>query len=131
MTFSRDLHYRIGLSVRFSFTIVRLQASILCVQVPQSVLSHPLPPETKKLETMAIGDNYLQKACFAVAIVGVAVAILATALRFVATKRSARQVGWEDWFAVLATLFYIFYVVPFFYCKFISHYIAILSQQYH
>ncbi|KAL1856540.1 hypothetical protein Daus18300_010697, partial [Diaporthe australafricana] len=62
-----------------------------------------------------IWDNNLQTTCFVVGIVGVAVAILAPALRFVATKRSARKPGWEDWFAVLATLFYIFYVVPFLY----------------
>lgn len=80
---------------------------------------------------MAIGDNYLQRTFFAVAIVGVTVAILATGLRFVATKRSARQVGWEDWFAVLATLFYIFYVVPFLYSKSISHHLVMLTQQHH
>lgn len=71
-----------------------------------------------------IWDNYLERTCFVVGIVGVAVAILATALRFVATKRAGRKPGWEDWFAVLATLFYIFYVVPFLYSKFTSIYLV-------
>lgn len=64
-----------------------------------------------------IADNYLQRACFVVAIVGAAAAILATALRFVAARRSSRKPGWEDYFAVMATLFFIFYVVPFFYSE--------------
>lgn len=66
-----------------------------------------------------------------VGIVGVAVAILATALRFVATKRAGRKPGWEDWFAVLATLFYIFYVVPFLYSKLTSIYLVkLLHHRY-
>lgn len=64
-----------------------------------------------------IADGYLNRACFAVSVTGVTLAILATALRFVATKRSGRRPGWEDWFTVLATFFYILYVVPFLYCK--------------
>lgn len=63
-----------------------------------------------------------------VGIVGVAVAILAIALRFVATNRTGRKPGWEDWFAVLATLFYIFYVVPFLYSRFNSVYLVKLPH---
>lgn len=59
-----------------------------------------------------IADEPLQRTAFIVAIVGTALAILATVLRFIATKRSARKYGWEDWFAVLATFFFIAYVVP-------------------
>ena len=39
------------------------------------------------------------------------ICILATLLRFVATKRSGRTVGWEDWWALLALIFFIPYVV--------------------
>lgn len=59
-----------------------------------------------------IANEPLQKATFIVAIVGTALSILATVLRFIATKRAARKPSWEDWFAVLATFFFIAYVVP-------------------
>ncbi|KAL1858094.1 hypothetical protein Daus18300_010095 [Diaporthe australafricana] len=59
-----------------------------------------------------IANEPLQKATFIVAILGTALSILATVLRFIATKRAARKLSWEDWFAVLATLFFIAYVVP-------------------
>ncbi|KUI62479.1 hypothetical protein VP1G_09594 [Cytospora mali] len=52
-------------------------------------------------------------------LVGVTVAILATILRFVATKRAARKPSWEDWCAVLTTFFFTIYVVPFLYNEFL------------
>lgn len=64
-----------------------------------------------------IANDSLQETAFIVAIVGVALAILALVLRFVATKSVARRLGWEDWFAVLATFFLIAYVAPFLYRK--------------
>lgn len=113
-------------------TLLSLGHPILSLSVSKLVLCPNflaysfLPPERRILLTMwlHVWDNSLQRACFVVGVVGVAVAILATALRFVATKRSARKPDWEDWFAVLATIFYIFYVVPFLYSKFASICIA-------
>ncbi|TVY48033.1 Satratoxin biosynthesis SC1 cluster protein [Lachnellula occidentalis] len=62
-----------------------------------------------------IAHDSLQETAFIVAVVGVSLSIIATSLRFVATKRSGRKPSWEDWFAVLATVFFIFYVVPLLY----------------
>lgn len=62
-----------------------------------------------------IADSSLQETAFIVAVVGVSLAILATILRFVATRLARRKPSWEDWCAVLATFFYIAYVVPFLY----------------
>jgi len=56
-----------------------------------------------------------------VAVVCVALALTALVLRFVATTRVARRVGWEDWFAVLATVFFIAYAVPFLYLLVVSN----------
>jgi hypothetical protein len=67
-----------------------------------------------------IHNSSLQEAAFIVAIVGITTAILATILRFIATRYADRKLGWEDWFAVLATFFYIAYVVPFLYSEQIS-----------
>lgn len=67
-----------------------------------------------------IANDYLQETAFVVAVVGVALAILATVLRFVATRRAARRPSWEDWFAVLATLFFMAYVAPLLYGEFLS-----------
>ncbi|KAF2235728.1 hypothetical protein EV356DRAFT_499344 [Viridothelium virens] len=39
------------------------------------------------------------------------ICVVATALRFVATKRSRRDPGWEDWWALLALIFFIPYAV--------------------
>ncbi|KUJ14102.1 uncharacterized protein LY89DRAFT_687351 [Mollisia scopiformis] len=47
--------------------------------------------------------------------VGVSLAILATVLRFVATKVARHKYGAEDWCAVLATFFFIAYVTPLLY----------------
>jgi len=62
-----------------------------------------------------IPGSSLQDTAFIIAVVGVSVAIMATALRFVATKRAGRRPNWEDWFAALSTFFFIAYVVPFLY----------------
>ncbi|KAJ8064944.1 hypothetical protein OCU04_007248 [Sclerotinia nivalis] len=62
-----------------------------------------------------IANDSLQQTAFIIAVIGVALALLATVLRFVATKRAARKPNWEEWFAVLATFFYVAYVVPFLY----------------
>jgi hypothetical protein len=64
-----------------------------------------------------IANNSLQETCFIVAIVGLALAITATVLRFVATKFANRKPSWEDWFSVLATFFFILYVIPLLYRK--------------
>jgi len=64
-----------------------------------------------------ISNNSLQETCFILAIVGVVLAITATALRFVAVRRANRKPSWEDWFAVLATFFFILYVIPLLYRK--------------
>lgn len=65
-----------------------------------------------------ISHNHLQQTCFALAILGVSLAIIATILRFVAVRLGRRKPGWEDWFAVLATFFFIIYVIPLIYRKF-------------
>ena len=62
-----------------------------------------------------IAKNNLQETCFILAIVGVVLAIIATVLRFVAVRRANRKPSWDDWFAVLATFFFILYVVPLLY----------------
>ncbi|KAF4637767.1 hypothetical protein G7Y89_g311 [Cudoniella acicularis] len=53
-----------------------------------------------------IANNYLEETAFIVAIVGTALAITATVLRFVAVRRANRKPTWEDWFSVLATFFF-------------------------
>ena len=68
-----------------------------------------------------IADNYLEETAFIVAVVGLFLAIAATALRFVATKRAGRKPNWEDWFAVLATVFLATYVIPLIYCELVYH----------
>lgn len=65
-----------------------------------------------------ISHNSLQETCFILAIVGVSLAIIATILRFVAVRIARRKPGWEDWFAVLATFFFIIYVIPLLYREF-------------
>lgn len=54
-------------------------------------------------------NNHLQTAGFVLAIVGMAISILATVLRFVAARLAARKPGLEDWSAVLAAIFYLLY----------------------
>lgn len=64
-----------------------------------------------------IAKDSLQQTAFIVAIVGTVLCIIATVLRFIAMQRTNRQPGWEDWFSVLATLFYILFVIPLLYSK--------------
>ncbi|PHH61184.1 hypothetical protein CDD81_707 [Ophiocordyceps australis] len=62
-----------------------------------------------------IANNSLQQTAFILTVVAAAVAMAATALRFAATRCAHRKFSWEDWFAVLATLFFVAYAVPFLY----------------
>jgi hypothetical protein len=66
---------------------------------------------------LEIANNSLQETCFILAIVGVVLAITATVLRFVAVRLANRKPGWEDWFSILATFFFILYVIPLLYRK--------------
>lgn len=51
---------------------------------------------------LAVFNESQQGACFVVICVCTPIAILATILRFVATSRSRRKLGWEDFFALVA-----------------------------
>ncbi|ORY71957.1 uncharacterized protein BCR38DRAFT_418509 [Pseudomassariella vexata] len=51
-----------------------------------------------------------QGAAFTLIIVTLPICILSTILRFTSTRHSERKVGLEDWFALLALLFYLGYV---------------------
>lgn len=53
---------------------------------------------------LAVFNESQQGAAFVIIIVCTPIAILATILRFVATSRSRRKLGWEDFFASLALL---------------------------
>ncbi|EED12108.1 conserved hypothetical protein [Talaromyces stipitatus ATCC 10500] len=64
---------------------------------------------------LQISNNYLQETCFILAIVGIALSITATALHFVAVRRVKHRPGWEDLFSVLATFFFVLYVIPLLY----------------
>lgn len=64
-----------------------------------------------------IAKNGLEKTCFIIAVVGVTLAIMATVLRFVAIHKARRKPSWEDWCSVLATFFFVIYVIPLLYRK--------------
>ncbi|KAI1657078.1 hypothetical protein F4813DRAFT_396621 [Daldinia decipiens] len=51
-----------------------------------------------------------QTAAFIVCLITAPTCIVATALRFIATRRNRRRIGWEDWFALLALIFFLIYV---------------------
>lgn len=67
---------------------------------------------------LEISHNHLQETCFILAIVGVVLAITATALRFVSVRLTNRKPSWDDWFSVLATFFFVLYVIPLLYREF-------------
>ncbi|KAI5868249.1 hypothetical protein GGS23DRAFT_608860 [Durotheca rogersii] len=52
---------------------------------------------------VVLGDSQ-QKAAFSMCVISIPICILATILRFVATRRSGRRSGFEDWFALAALL---------------------------
>lgn len=62
-------------------------------------------------------DRYEYRAGFFVCVITAPICILATILRFVATKRTSRKLGLEDWFALLALLPYLTYTVMFMWSK--------------
>ena len=62
-------------------------------------------------------DRYEYRAGFFVCIITAPICILATILRFVATRRTSRKLGLEDWFALLALLPYLTYTVMFLWSK--------------
>lgn len=53
----------------------------------------------------AIYNNSTQLATFIVLIVFTPLGIILTGLRFFAARRGARELSYEDWLAVVATLF--------------------------
>ncbi|KAI1380098.1 hypothetical protein F4677DRAFT_405848 [Hypoxylon crocopeplum] len=55
-------------------------------------------------------DDSEQGAGWILAVVFTPICILATVLRFVATKCGGRKIGWEDWHALLALVFFLPYV---------------------
>ncbi|KAI1170213.1 hypothetical protein F4777DRAFT_595401 [Nemania sp. FL0916] len=58
-----------------------------------------------------IYDNPQQGAAFTLALLFTPICILCTILRFLATKRAGRRYSWDDWFALLALLSFLPYVV--------------------
>ncbi|QKX54202.1 uncharacterized protein TRUGW13939_01287 [Talaromyces rugulosus] len=64
---------------------------------------------------LEISHSHLQETCFILAIVGAVLAITATALRFLSVRLTNRKPSWDDWFSVLATFFFILYVIPLLY----------------
>ncbi|KAI1392108.1 uncharacterized protein F4822DRAFT_389641 [Hypoxylon trugodes] len=56
-----------------------------------------------------------QGAAFVICVVTTPVCILATYLRFVATKRAHRKIGIEDWFSLVALIFFVPYTLIFIY----------------
>ncbi|KAK5992616.1 Wortmanamides biosynthesis cluster protein C [Cladobotryum mycophilum] len=57
--------------------------------------------------TFKLYNNSTQLSQFVVLLVFTPLGILITCLRFVATRRSARKIGMEDWLAAIATLFFV------------------------
>ncbi|KAF3067104.1 hypothetical protein GL218_08768 [Daldinia childiae] len=57
-----------------------------------------------------IAKDSHQTAAFIVCLITAPTCIAATTLRFIATRRNRRRIGWEDWFALLALIFYLVYV---------------------
>ncbi|KAK4183390.1 hypothetical protein QBC35DRAFT_114599 [Podospora australis] len=58
---------------------------------------------------MAIQDNLGQWSTLLLGAIATPFAIAAIILRFIATRKSGRSIGSEDWFALAGTLFYILY----------------------
>jgi drug/metabolite transporter (DMT)-like permease len=58
-----------------------------------------------------------ETAAWVVCIIFTPICILATVLRFVATKRAGRAFGWEDWFALLGLVFFLPYIGYLIYSK--------------
>jgi len=73
-----------------------------------------------------IAKNGLEETCFIIAVVGVTLAIAATVLRFIAIHKARRKPSWEDWCSVLATVFFILYVIPLLYRKFLLCNVSVL-----
>ncbi|CAJ2504150.1 Uu.00g115440.m01.CDS01 [Anthostomella pinea] len=55
--------------------------------------------------TFRVFDDRVLGSIFVVALICTPIAILVTVLRFVATRKSQRKIGWEDYLALLALLF--------------------------
>ena len=54
-------------------------------------------------------NNNEEGAAFVVAVIAIPICFFATLLRFVSTVRSARTIGAEDWFALVALLTFLVY----------------------
>lgn len=54
-----------------------------------------------------LGRDSTQLAQFIVLMIFTPIGIAVMVLRFIATRRSARKLGLEDWMAALATLFFV------------------------
>lgn len=65
---------------------------------------------------VALGDAQ-QKAAFAMCVITIPVCIFATIFRFVATYRSGRKAGLEDWFALAALVTFLPYAIALLYGK--------------
>jgi hypothetical protein len=62
---------------------------------------------------MALGlfNDSQQAAGWTLSVILAPICTIATVLRFVATKRAGRKIGWEDWYALLALLSFLPYCV--------------------
>ncbi len=59
-----------------------------------------------------------QSAGFVICLVTIPICIAATILRFVATSRARRKIGYEDGFALAALIFFLVYTLIFLYREF-------------
>ncbi|KAI1135887.1 hypothetical protein F5Y05DRAFT_415881 [Hypoxylon sp. FL0543] len=66
-------------------------------------------------------DNLDQRAAFFIAVITAPICILLVVLRFVLAKRSSRNIGLEDWFALLALIFYLIWAIFAIWCAVVEN----------
>ena len=75
-----------------------------------SASGKPLPKHNMAI-TLHVFDDSIQGTIFVLIIVLTPLSILATGLRFLATRASSRNLGAEDWFALGALFFFLGWVI--------------------
>ena len=67
--------------------------------------------------TLDVWRDSQQSAGFIICVLTLPICTIATALRFVATAKSKREYGVENWFALIALVFFLVYTSIFLYRK--------------
>lgn len=63
----------------------------------------------KKQMALHVFEDSAQRSTFIICVVSMPICTGATIFRFVSTRKAQRTIGWEDWFALLALVFYLSY----------------------